>query len=81
MAAIATLAATWTHQFTADQQVFQQCVANANGSESDDLKLGARNLRRMMLIQEAILISIFFAGVLSVIVAKRIARASQHSIP
>lgn len=50
IAAVSTLAATWTHQFLADQHKFQSCVANSNGSESDDVKLGARHLRRMMLI-------------------------------
>jgi len=49
--------------------------------------MGARSLRKMMLLQEGILISIFFGSMLSFIVADRISRSQtlkaatpQHAV-
>ena len=76
LTASATLAITWTYQFTSDQHVFSDCVAQS-GEQASVIKHEANSLRKMMLLQEGILISVFFASLLSYIVADRISKAQK----
>ena len=56
-------------QIIADRQELDHCLHQSNDKE---VKQGARLLKTLMLIQEGILISVFFAGLLSLIIADRI---------
>lgn len=76
MLSVTVLGLTCFLRFTSDTKELQACMAKNRAVEHT-----AVHVQKLMMVQEAVLISIFFAALLSLIVADRMVKQSEKAHP